>query len=80
MFHFVACFVEPGSDSALIAHGSWRGRIAQGRHGDGGFGYDPVFIDDELGVAAAELTAEAKNSRSHRGKALAELVSLLERR
>ena len=77
-FHCVACFVEPDSDRALIAHGSWRGRIAAARQGDGGFGYDPVFIDDDLGVAAAELSAEEKNRRSHRGKALAELVRLLE--
>jgi XTP/dITP diphosphohydrolase len=79
-FHCVACFVEPGSDDALLARGSWRGRIAQQRQGDGGFGYDPVFIDTELGVAAAELSSEDKNRRSHRGKALAELVSLLQSR
>ena len=79
-FHCVACFVEPDSDRALIAHGSWRGRIAAARQGDGGFGYDPVFVDDDLGVAAAELSAEDKNNRSHRGKALAELVRLLESR
>ena len=79
-FHCVACFVEPGSDDSLLAHGSWRGRIAQRRQGDGGFGYDPVFIDTELGVAAAELSSEDKNRRSHRGQALAELVSLLQSR
>ena len=79
-FHCVACFVEPGNDDALLAHGSWRGRIAQQRQGDGGFGYDPVFIDTELGVAAAELSSEEKNRRSHRGQALAELVSLLQSR
>lgn len=79
-FHCVACFVAPGEADALFAHGTWRGRIARERQGDGGFGYDPVFVDAELGVAAAELSAEEKNSRSHRGKALAELVTLLQRR
>lgn len=79
-FHCVACFVMPGDTDALIASGTWRGIIAQQRQGDGGFGYDPVFIDTELGLAAAELSAAEKNSRSHRGKALAELVTLLRER
>ena len=79
-FHCVACFVTPDSDDALIAEGSWRGSIARERIGDGGFGYDPVFIDAELGVTSAQLTAEEKNQRSHRGKALAELARLLSTR
>ncbi len=76
-FHCVACFVTPDSDDALIAEGSWRGSIARQRIGEGGFGYDPVFVDAELGVTSAQLTAEEKNQRSHRGKALAELARLL---
>ena len=76
-FHCVACFVTPDSDDALIAEGSWRGSIARQRIGDGGFGYDPVFIDAELGVTSAQLSVEEKNQRSHRGKALAELARLL---
>ena len=76
-FHCVACFVRPDSDDVVIAEGSWRGSIAQQRIGEGGFGYDPIFIDSELGVTAAQLSAEEKNQRSHRGKALAELARLL---
>jgi len=76
-FHCVACFVQPDSDDALIAEGHWRGSIARQRMGAGGFGYDPVFIDAELGVTSAQLSAEEKNQRSHRGKALAELARLL---
>ena len=76
-FHCVACFVMPDDSEPLIAKGSWRGRIARQRHGDGGFGYDPVFIDPELGVSAAQLSAEQKNQRSHRGKALTELARQL---
>jgi XTP/dITP diphosphohydrolase len=79
-FHCVACFVTPDSDAALIAEGSWRGSIARQRTGAGGFGYDPVFIDAELGVTSAQLSAEEKNQRSHRGKALAELARLLDAR
>jgi XTP/dITP diphosphohydrolase len=76
-FHCVACFVTPDSDAALIAEGTWRGSIARQRIGEGGFGYDPVFIDAELGVTSAQLSADEKNQRSHRGKALAELARLL---
>lgn len=79
-FHCVACFVAPGQTDELLAKGTWRGHIAHERQGDGGFGYDPVFVDAELGIAAAELSAEEKNSRSHRGKALAELVTQLQKR
>jgi len=79
-FHCVACFVSPGSDDALIAEGSWRGSIARQRIGEGGFGYDPVFVDAKLGVTSAQLSAEEKNQRSHRGKALAELARLLSAR
>ena len=76
-FHCVACFVMPGDHTPLIAEGTWRGSIARARRGDGGFGYDPVFIDPELGVTAAELSAEEKDQRSHRGKALARLARQL---
>ena len=58
-FHCVACFVTPDSKDALIAEGSWRGSIARQRVGEGGFGYDPVFIDAELGVTSAQLSSPA---------------------
>ncbi len=76
-FHCVACFVVPDGSEPLIADGIWRGTISRQRRGDGGFGYDPVFIDPELGVSAAELSEQQKNQRSHRGKALAELARQL---
>lgn len=76
-FHCVACFVTPDAAEPLVARGEWRGSIARDRLGEHGFGYDPVFIDAELGVRAAELTGDEKNRRSHRGKALGELSRLL---
>ena len=76
-FHCVACYVTPGSGEPVIAEGAWRGTILQQRQGDAGFGYDPVFYDPELGLSSSELSAEQKNARSHRGKALLELARLL---
>lgn len=58
----------------LIAEGEWQGEILRAPRGEGGFGYDPLFLDLESGVASAELPAEVKNQRSHRGKAIAILL------
>ena len=66
--------------TSLIAEGRWEGRILQERRGEAGFGYDPVFYDPECGRTAAELGAELKNARSHRGKALAALAAMMRQR
>ena len=57
-------------DCERIFTGSVEGSISTERHGDGGFGYDPVFVADESGKAFAEMTPEAQNSISHRGRAI----------
>lgn len=54
----------------------WEGSILESPRGDGGFGYDPVFLDPGSGKSAAELDRDLKNQRSHRALAL----SLLRRR
>lgn len=54
----------------LIAEGSWEGRILHAPRGAGGFGYDPVFLDPENNLSAAELNPAIKNRISHRGRAL----------
>ena len=65
-------------DSApLIVHGSWEGRVLTTPRGTGGFGYDPIFQPLGLALTAAELPAEEKNARSHRGEALRVLARLL---
>jgi XTP/dITP diphosphohydrolase len=61
------------SGFALTYEGKCEGSIAQSAAGSGGFGYDPIFFYPPLGKTFAELTAEEKNSVSHRGKALGDL-------
>lgn len=53
------------------------GKISTEPHGSAGFGYDPVFVADESGLAFAEMTAEAKNSISHRGRAMRHFIEYL---
>lgn len=58
--------------------GVMEGRISYARVGNGGFGYDPVFIADEYpDVTVAELTDDQKNAISHRGKALRAMAAWL---
>ena len=77
-FHCVAVVVFPGEERPpLVAEGEWHGRIAIAASGEGGFGYDPVFFDPDLGKCAAEMTAGEKNARSHRGQAFRQIGMLL---
>lgn len=64
-------------DKTEIFSGSVEGTIASEPHGTNGFGYDPVFIADESGLPFAEMTAEAKNAISHRGRAMRKLIDFL---
>ena len=61
----------------LIAEGRWEGRILHAPRGSNGFGYDPVFLDPENNLTAAELDPAIKNRISHRGQAMALLVKKL---
>ena len=79
-FHCVATFIDPEIPEPLIAEGVWRGEILHARQGDGGFGYDPLFLIPECGCSSAELDPDDKNARSHRGQALRKLVALIEQR
>ena len=68
---------HPDDPRPLVAEGIWRGEIARIARGSNGFGYDPLFMLSSLGKTAAELDAEHKNRISHRGIALAKLITLL---
>ncbi len=61
----------------LIAFGAWPGRILHAPRGSAGFGYDPLFLDPETGLSAAELDPDDKNRRSHRARAFAALLAQL---
>lgn len=76
-FCCAATFVTPDGETELLFEAEWHGSILTERQGDGGFGYDPVFLDPESGDSSAKLTPEQKNDRSHRGKALRGLVGLI---
>ena len=62
--------------SPLVCQAAWEGRIIDAPRGTGGFGYDPIF-EVEPGVTAAQLSAEEKNLRSHRGRALRQIAAEL---
>ncbi|SBV49889.1 deoxyribonucleotide triphosphate pyrophosphatase [Xanthomonas bromi] len=64
---------HPEDPQPLIAEGSWEGVITTAPRGDGGFGYNPVFLDPVYGLTAAEMDSALKNRLSHRAVALATL-------
>ena len=77
-YYCVMVLVRHAEDpEPLIAEGRWHGEIIATPRGAGGFGYDPYFLVPALGKTGAELSAEEKNSLSHRGQALRELVAKL---
>ncbi|MCK5777023.1 MAG: non-canonical purine NTP diphosphatase, partial [Bacteroidales bacterium] len=53
------------------------GRIAEIETGTDGFGYDPIFVPEDLNTSFAEMNLEDKNKISHRGRAIAKLVDFL---
>jgi XTP/dITP diphosphohydrolase len=80
-YHCVIVFVRDAEDpDPIVAHGKWEGLIAAEPRGQGGFGYDPIFIPAGMHSTAAELTAEHKNKISHRALALLALVEELRER
>jgi len=70
----ICCVMD--EETILYSEGVCEGRIAQSPAGQGGFGYDPVFLVD--GRSLAELTGEEKDAVSHRGKSLRTFAKRLE--
>ena len=77
-FHCVLVYMKHENDpTPLICHGVWEGSISREKQGEQGFGYDPVFWQEDLQKSSAQLPRDVKNSLSHRGQALKELVKKL---
>lgn len=75
--HFQCVLVmmrHSGDPVPLISEGQWHGSITRQTHGEGGFGYDPVFYVDSAACTAADMTKSEKNKVSHRGQAIETLV------
>lgn len=79
-----ACFVcalvllrHAEDPTPIIAEGRWPGEILREERGDGGFGYDPLFLVTSHGQSAAELEPAEKNAISHRGIACRDLLARL---
>lgn len=66
-----------GNEAPVQFEGRVEGDIATSRHGEGGFGYDPVFIAADNGISFAEMSSQEKNAVSHRGRALRKMFSYL---
>jgi XTP/dITP diphosphohydrolase len=76
-FVCVLAFVTPEGDEQLFS-GRVAGRILSEARGDGGFGYDPLFLVDGMARSMAELTLAEKNSLSHRAQAFRKFRDYLE--
>ena len=79
MFVCVLAMVRHADDPLpIIAQGLWQGEILEQMHGDGGFGYDPLFWLADLQASAASLSTDDKNNISHRGQAIRQLLQQLQ--
>ena len=77
-FRCVLVFVRSEQDThPVIADAAWEGHILRTPQGVGGFGYDPLFQPLGMTISSAELNAEEKNLRSHRGMAMRRFLQLL---
>ena len=68
-FHSTVCLATP-EEGLYYAEGQCRGEIIPEERGEGGFGYDPIFLAEGWGRTMAELSMEEKNQLSHRARAI----------
>jgi XTP/dITP diphosphohydrolase len=74
---FVSACALVSSSGSTVVRGEWPGSVTREPRGDGGFGYDPVFLPAGSDRTAAQLSPSEKDAASHRGRALALLVPAL---
>jgi XTP/dITP diphosphohydrolase len=82
-YRCVLVFLKSPDAVPIVCQGDCTGRILEAPRGSAGFGYDPLFLSDELKKTFGEATDEEKDSVSHRGRALRALIqslSMLEQR
>ncbi|MBQ2741998.1 MAG: RdgB/HAM1 family non-canonical purine NTP pyrophosphatase [Oscillospiraceae bacterium] len=72
----ITCVFPDGRE--ISARGEIEGEILRAPHGEGGFGYDPIFFVPDEGMTTAEMTQERKNEISHRAKSLRIMAEKLE--
>lgn len=70
----IACIID---GEEYLFEGMVEGEIATEKMGDGGFGYDPIFIPKGFSQSFAQMPLDQKNSMSHRGRATAKFVEFL---
>lgn len=75
----LACVFPNKENSEIICRGATEGIIIDEYRGEGGFGYDPLFYYEPFGKTFAQMSAEEKNSISHRGKAIMLLAEKLKK-
>lgn len=78
-YRCVLAFLPYPEAPAEFFQGTCAGRILEAPCGTGGFGYDPLFLSDDLGITFGEATAAAKDAVSHRGRALQAFARALAR-
>jgi ribonuclease PH len=77
-FVCAAALAGPGPGAAeWVVTGQVEGRLIRSPRGSGGFGYDPIFVPDGFEQTTAEMTAEAKDAISHRGRAFRALTPFI---
>ncbi|MCY3883739.1 MAG: RdgB/HAM1 family non-canonical purine NTP pyrophosphatase [Gammaproteobacteria bacterium] len=77
-FCAVLIYIDSANDPMPeVSLGTWHGQIIRNPRGTNGFGYDPIFLPDEMTLTAAELDPETKNRLSHRAKASRDFVGRL---
>ena len=80
-YRAVVALAEPTGEILATAEGTCRGMVGTEPRGEGGFGYDPLFLPEAFpGRTMAELTAAEKDAVSHRGRALRALLPALRAR
>ena len=77
-FVSVCALVTPAGQEH-VAEGRWPGTLLTAPRGEAGFGYDPLFQPEGDTRSSAEMTPEEKNAASHRGRAVAQLVPVIEK-